>query len=359
MASRLVRPIFMIPAAAIFLTAAAFASHAVSACVVEGSEQMSSSPSAQTSALSPNLIPSISDPSASMIVAKIEGKTLAPGDAGASERGTLKLSVARLIHSESLKEGAIIETPFERVRDLQIRVLNRANQWNALPLNDGELMLIALKPDDPPKTYTALAAQTVSSATSSEANAALQCYRIELLSDDPTFKRQLVAQALESNDDLLKYYALDLITRRHGFVREVGAGLIEAAINSDKVPADAKQDLGFRLAGGGYFDATQGVEPVNLGIASSLARQLASSHDAKSRVQWTGFLSSCLFREFSSDPKRDHETRLALVREIREPGSPQIISALNLVSRDVADQGAARQAKKLLEIWQTAFGPSR
>jgi hypothetical protein len=359
MTSRFVRPVSRILAAALFLVAAAYASHAANARVVEGSDQMSPSPRTQTSALSPNLIPSISDPSASMIVAKIEARTLAPGDSSASERGTLKLSVARVIHSENLKERAIIEISFERVKDVQIRVLNRVNQWNALPLNEGDLMLIAVKPDDPPKTYTALAAQSVSSSSDSEADAALQCYRIELLSKDPMEQRKLVAQALESNDDLLKYYALDLIVGRHAFVREVGAALIEAAMNSERVPANAKPDLGFRLAGAGYFDATKGVEPVNLGIASAIAKQLVSSHDAKSKGQWTGFLSSCLSREFSSDSKLDRDKRFALVREIREPSSQQIISALNLVAQDSSDQGAARQAKKLLEIWQTAFGPSR
>lgn len=320
---------------------------------------MSSPPSATASALSPDLIPYFSDPAASMIVAKIAGRDLASGSTPGSERGTLKLSVAKVIHSETLKDGDAIETPFERATDAQIRFFNRANQWNALPLNDGDLMLISVKLEKPPKAYTALAASPLSSATDPQVGAAQQCYRIELLTDNPAQKKQLAAQALEGTDDLPRFYALDLIAQRDAFGREAGAGMIEAAMGSEKVPGNTKQDFGFRLAGSGFFDATKGAEPVNAGIVSALGKQLAAAKDAKSRGQWVGFLSSCVSREFSIDPKQDRESRLALVRKIQEPSSQQMISALSFTARDNADPGAAKQAKRLLEVWQSASASGR
>ena len=202
---------------------------------------MSSSSSAETDQLSPNLVPYFSDPAASMIVARITEHRLNPPNNEGVQTGLVKFTATKVIHSETLRDGDSIETLLERNSDPEIRVHNMFNEWNALSLDAGETLLLSTKPDRPPKTFIALAAVRVSSVDDPQVAAAQECYRIELLKGNPDLKQQLLTQALEDQSDLLRFYALDVLTQRHGLSREASVRTLGAALNSEKVSADAKQ----------------------------------------------------------------------------------------------------------------------
>jgi hypothetical protein len=310
--------------------------------------------------LSPNLVPTFSDPSASMVVAKVVAREPSHSNRPNVETGLLALTVIQVIHSEILRQNESFSTTFERISDPQVRLRNRFNAWNSLSLDPGDLLLLAVKAERPSKIYASLAAAPISSLNDPDIAAAVECYRIErALQETSPAIQQKVAQALQSGPDLARSYVLDLLTRRKAFSRETSASLLESAVNSGKVPPNFRQDLGFQLVSGNLFDENLGADTVNANIVSALARQMVNSTDRKSRDQWLGYLSSCVSREYATDVKRDREVRFALVKAVRDPTPGQVISALNSAVREASDPDEAKPAKRLLETWQAAFGVGR
>lgn len=319
---------------------------------------MSPAQTSQAGELSPNLIPSFSDPSASMVVARITGRQASQGvvHEPGTETGSLLLAVVQIIHSDVLHPDDSIFAPFERVADPQIRRRNQFNAWNSLSLEPGALLLLVVKPQRPP-IYTALAASPLSSPNDPEIAAALDCYHIEsVLHGNPSAAKLMLLNALQTPSDLSRFYALDVITQRHALSREDSSLLVTAALKSGKVPAPSRQDLGFHLASGNLFDPKRGADPINGNIVTALATQMVASSDRKSRDQWLKFLSSCVSRQFSADTKIDRETRLALVRSVRDPTPQQVISALDAAVREAPAPEFAKPAKRLLDAWRNAFG---
>jgi hypothetical protein len=328
--------------------------------VVEGSNLMSPTQTIEAGQLSPDLVPTFSDSSASMVVAKVVALEPSHANRPGVEAGLVALTVIQVIHSEILRQNDSFSTPFERFSDPQVRLRNRFNAWNSLSLDPGDLLLLAVKAERPSKIYASLAAARVSSPDDPHVAAAVECYRMErALEEKPPAIQQMLPRALESGPDLARSYVLDLLTRRKAFSREYSASILESAVNSGTVPPNFRQDLGFQLVSGNLFDESLGADTVNVNIVSVIAKQMVNSSDRKSRDQWIGYLSSCVSREYASDVQRDREMRFALVKAVRDPGPQQVISALNSAVREASDPDEAKPAKRLLETWQAAFGPSR
>src|ERR1700721_2124802 len=108
---------------------------------VEGSNRMSPTQTMEARNLSPNLVPTFSDPSASMVVAKVLALEPSHSKRPNVESGLLALTVIQVIHSEILRQNETFSTPFERFSDRQVRLRNRFNAWNSLSLNPGDLLL--------------------------------------------------------------------------------------------------------------------------------------------------------------------------------------------------------------------------
>ena len=327
--------------------------------IAEGSNHMDSMQSSETHQLSPDLVPVFSERDASMVVAKVLGREHSHTNQSSVEKGLLRLTLVRIVRSEKLKEGDAIETPFERIADRQIRLRNQFNAWNSFSLDAGELLLISVKLERAPHTYTSLAAARVSSTTDPLVAAAQQCYEIEFIRDNPTAKLQLLTHALEGRENLLRSYALDVITRRHALNREDSVNILESAIRSEKTPANARRDIGFQLVSSDFYEISLGPDSLNVRVVSVIAAQVVNSPDSKSRTQWLGFLSSSVSREFSSDPAKDRELRLSLVRAVRTPLPQQVIAALTQAVREAPSEADAKLAKRILDIWQAALEAHR
>ncbi len=310
--------------------------------------------------LSPNLVATFSDPSASMVVAKVVALQPSHSKSPNVETGLLALTVIQVIHSEILRANESFSTAFERISDPQVRLRNRFNAWNSLSLDPGDLLLLAVKTERPSKIYASLAAAPISSPNDPDVAAAGECYRIErALREKSPAVQEMLTRALESGPDLARSYVLDLLTRRKAFSRQTSASVLESAVNSGNIPPNFRRDLGFQLVSGNLFDENLGADTVNVNIVSALARQMVNSTDRKSRDQWLGYLSSCVSREYATDVKRDREVRFALVKAVRDPAPGQVISALNSAVREASDPDEAKPAKRLLETWQAAFGGGR
>jgi hypothetical protein len=327
--------------------------------IAEGSDHMDSMQSSETNQLSPDLVPVFSERDASMVVAKVLGREHSHTNQSGVETGLLRLTLVRIVRSEKLKEGDAIETPFARVADRQIRLRNQFNAWNSLSLDPGELLLLGVKFERAPHTYVSLAAARVSSTNDPLITAAQQCYEIELIRDNPAAKKQLLTRALESPEDLLRFYALDVITRRHALNREDSVNILESAIRSEKTPSGAKRDIGFQLVSSDFYKTSLGPDPLNVRVVSVIAAQVVNSPDSKFRTQWLSFLSSSVSREFSSDPAKDRELRLSLVRAVRTPLPQQVIAALTQAVREAPSEADAKPAKRVLDIWQAALEAHR
>ena len=321
---------------------------------------MSPTQTMEAGQLSPNLVPTFSDSSASMVVAKVIALESSHSNRPDVETGLVALTVFQVIHSELLRPHESFSTPFERFSDPQVRLRNRFNAWNSLSLDPGDLLLLAVKTERPSKIYASLAAAPISSPNDQQVAAAVECYRMErALQEKPPAIQQMLARALETGPDLVRSYVLDLLTRRKTFSRESSASILESAVNSGNVAPSPRQDLGFQLVSGNLFDENLGADTVNVNIVSALAKQMVNSTDRKSRDQWLGYLSSCVSREFATDVKRDHELRFALVKAVHDPSPQQVISALHSAVHSASDPDEAKPAKRLLETWQAAFGLGR
>ena len=93
---------------------------------------MSATQTIEAGELSPNLVPTFSDSSASMVVAKVMALEPSHSNRPNMETGLVALTVIQVIHSEILRQNESFSTPFERFSDPQVRLRNRFNAWNSL-----------------------------------------------------------------------------------------------------------------------------------------------------------------------------------------------------------------------------------
>jgi hypothetical protein len=303
--------------------------------------------------LSGDLIPFLSDRSVPVILARITNIEKRSG-ADQTEAGIVTLRVLRVLRGGRLKNGDLIAVSFGgRFVDPLVRVRNRFNQWNQLSLTPGDLLLMAVKPGAADHNYIGMAAVQVQSADDPQVPAAQQICGIEdEQRSEP--KEHLLSQALFSNQPMLRFYALEAISRKNVIKRDRGARMIEDAILSSGLSAEAKQDLGSKLITGGFFDESQGADSVNAGIIAVLAKQTVESRDPEIAEQWMELLSSALGNEFSPAPHEDREIKVRLVRSVNNPTADQVISFLATQVASTATADGREIAKKLLNLWKSA-----
>jgi hypothetical protein len=305
--------------------------------------------------LSAELIPSISDSSASMVVARITAVHLIRqhGTDPEIETGTIALSVLEPIRSHTLSAGSAVEVPAWRMADPILRVRNGINQWNRLSLKEGELLLIAVKPTGSPGLWQALAARQLQSAADPLVAAARQCYAIE--SEEATArKREMLAGALASNQDLLTFYALDALGRRDVLGREAGAELIARAIVTARIAPAEKLELGSYLGRLYFFRPDAKSDRANQMVLVALAHGLVNAPGPENRVEWATELASALGNEFSSRPGENSAVRLALIRSVASPQAGQVLQALAEVLQQAPREERPR-IKELMNAWREAF----
>ena len=306
--------------------------------------------------LSPDLVPSISNTHASLVLARIANSLLAleKDHDPQIETGIIRCEIIEVFRSSTLKPGAVIEVPASRIADPLIRVRNRFDQWNNLPLKPGQLLVMACEILAVPSTWKAIAAEPVKSPVAPEIKAVRQCLVIEEFSADPARKHEMLFDALESPERLLRYYALDAIGRRAVVDRKTGVRLIAKAITSPSVTADNKLELGVVLTSNAFFHKDRHAEASNGMAVATLAEGMVREPDPAHRLEWAKYLASCVLIEFSPVSHADREIRTSLVKSIQNPPHEEVESKLSSLSHiGATDEQAV--VRSLLEAWRNAF----
>ena len=305
--------------------------------------------------LSANLIPSISDSSSSLVVVRITGLRLArqSGSDAEVETGRVSLNVVAVIRSFSLAVGGNLEVPVRRMAEPPLRVRNRINQWNALPLKEGDFLLAAVKPAGSPGVWQAVAARQIQSAADPLVGALRECNAIETFDGPASQKREMLSGALASGQDLKMFYALDALGRRSVLGRDAGAELIARAIVAARIAPAQKLELGGYLARLSFFRPDAKVDRTNQMVMVALAHGLVGETDPATRASWAGELVSVLGNEFS--PRRDENTsvRMALIRSVSTPSAAQVIQALEAAEQQVPREERPR-IRELMHSWRDA-----
>jgi hypothetical protein len=310
--------------------------------------------------LQADLVPSIGDPAVHMALVRILEVQPAPSKAPAIEQGELSLRVLDVFHSTTLKNGDIIAVPFERYVDERARFKDPANQWNLLPLQPGQHLVLACRPLKPPRFWEGLAALAVSGPDAPEVAELRQCWQIARFQGPPEERQRRLEEAFASQKTpltgirgILRRYAL------HALSKQIigpghGVALINRAIVSDKTSPDEKMELASALTNKWAFDEGRGADANNREIVSILARELVKDTDPTRRSRYVNLLGNCLLRDFSEDADKDQQIRLALIRATGSPPSPKVAEILAEEAKTEEDAEDRKVTEELLEAWRAA-----
>jgi hypothetical protein len=293
-----------------------------------------------------DLVPFISDPNVVLALARVVSAAWTPLPSEAREGGAIRLELVDVIRASGLPAGATIEMAGKRLANEQSRVRERADRWNSLPFEPGDLLLMALRPGT---DFAGLAAEPVDSPSSPAVAALRRASQIERI-EPLEVRRTAVGQALTAHEDLLRDYALDWLGSRGLASRTEGAGTIARALFAPDLPASSRSSLAGELTSRHFYRSDLGAEPANVLVIGSLAALLTAA-DSSRRPLWTQYLAACLTIEFSKDPLKDAEMRAGLIRAVTDPPPRRVIDALQqLLSADPRDT----RVQKLLDAWRAA-----
>lgn len=305
--------------------------------------------------LSADLVPFISQPDASMLVAQVYETqwTRRIEQDLEVEAGPVPFGVLEVLHGQAPRTGEFIWVPARRIADPLIRVRNQSDRWNALPLRPGDILILAVRPTGDPRFWMGLAAKQVASAEAAEVAAVRRCYVMEEFQGSDQQRSQMLAEALRSGQDLLRFYALDYLRRHVQEARVTAVQLISNAIASAGIAPDHRLQLGTALAGQTFFVRDRKADEANQTVVAALATGLVHESDPRKRTSWARILASCVLMEFSAEPGADQQVRSALIRSPRNPPAQQVIPALG----EAFLNGAPDEKTildRLLKAWQSA-----
>ena len=300
--------------------------------------------------LASDLVPYISDPTATLVLAAIVSARWSPDPAEpTTELGTLQVRVAELFSDSGPKPGETLTIIADRYGDPVQREHMGFNAWNVLPLEPGNSLATAIR--KVAAGWTALAAQAVAAGDNNFLPALRHAREIEKMQDTAA-RRRLLEEALKSPQDILFRYALDAITRRGQVPRSDAAQMIVGALGSGSHSKNAKLMLVQQLTRRPIYEDDLGPDPVNRLVIGTVAGVLAAEADPEWALIWTQFLTTTLLPAFSTDSNKDREIRHTLIHSVPEPARRQVPEKL---------AGAAQQSPrdpripKLLEAWKAAL----
>jgi hypothetical protein len=310
--------------------------------------------------LSADLVPQILNKNASIVLVKIVNTHLVrePDADLPVEAGLVTFQVLEVFRSPTLAPSNTIQVPARRIADPLTRFRNNFDQWNNLHLEVGNLLVLACQPLQPPSLWTGLAAKPVEGPGGPQLEALRRCIALEQFAGPPERKIELLGDALKSKEDLLRYYAIEVLASGKACTRERAAELMAAAIASPETTAPHKLELGSNLTRNAFFnkdDKAAGVNPI---VVAALAQGLVAETDIPRRLSWARYLASCTLGQFADDPAEDLKIRRSLIRKAQPPPSVQVIKALSDVS-PYAQDDEREIVRNLLAAWKAAEAETR
>jgi hypothetical protein len=312
-------------------------------------------PSNQAETLSGNLVPFVSQPDISMMIAQLQDTHWAHKTEQGLEMevGSVHFRITDVLHGSSPRPGDLIEVPAKRVASPTIRVRNRSNYWNALRLNLNDNLILACRPTDDPRVWNAAAARQISSPAEGDVAAVRQAYEIEQFSGTGPQRLKMLAAALQGDLDLLSRYALDYLERQASTQRDSAVQLLHDAILSSKTPADRKVNFALALVGQAYLIRDRKADAVNQMIVGTIATGLVNEDDSARRSTWARILASSVLMEFSPDPQEASQIRSSLTRSPQNPPAARVNSVLSdVMAHATGDE--KEMVSQLLKAWHSS-----
>ena len=328
---------------------------APAACIACGFQDRNRSTSmagtARVEPLSPDLIPSISQPKVSMAVVVVKAVNLEPGtDRDLEvERGPVTFEVLRPIHG-SLQQGQVIEVQARRVADLLLRGRYAFDAWNNLSLSAGENVLLAVSPTTTESIWIGVAAQSVSGPDAPQVRAVLRAYETEDADGGVHENAGRLESALRSDQDILLFYAFGYL-RRHPAERDEATRVL-AGTTASRPPSERRLELGRALAGEPFFDRSAGADTVNQEVVSAIANALVDEDNAERRTSWAQLAAGCVLMDFTGDEARNRKIRADLVRGPGLPSVGRVAGAIE-AARKSATSDLVPYLEKLRRAWET------
>ena len=122
---------------------------------------------------------------------------------------------------------------------------------------------------------------------------------------------------------------LDALGRQAVVPREEGAEMIGRAIVSTATAPENKMELGTSLTGNMFFSKERKDKGSNPIAITYLARGLVNESDMERRLNWARYLASCILIEFSPHADVDRDTRISLIKTVRDPSAAKVLAALD------------------------------
>jgi hypothetical protein len=309
--------------------------------------------SAAMARLSADLVPSVSERATSLVTLRVTAVTVTKSAGGEHEQGRLVGEVVEVFRSDRLKPKDPVEIAFERAADPVAREHQGFDHWNVLPLRNGQLIIFALRPLDPPRRWTALAASAIDAVGAPYAVALREAVRLESSPALPDERRELLRGALGKDQNLLVLYVLDALGRRRVLDRLTGIDVLASALAAHAGTPAARDAIVDSLTRSVFFDGRLGADGGNIRIVGALAGELVSETHPERRAQILRYLASTVLGSFSRDAAQDAGIRTAIVKRVQAPAPADVRRVLTELSGQ-GSEGEQRLAQRLLEVWTAA-----
>jgi hypothetical protein len=309
-----------------------------------------------------DLVPSVADPPARLLLGRILAAERGPGPMTGWESGRVTLRVDQVVRGADVRPGDTLTVPFDRLADEQNRDKNPVNHWNLLPLARGDLLLLACRPVPDITLWHADAAMQVAAPQDpAVAELGRACQLEEFRGPAAEKVRQFAEAFTRPNTSLtdagvLRRYVLHALDDRGVLERHDGVEVIARALASDAVAPAERVEVADHLTSDRFFRPEFGADAVNQRVVALLTRGLLAEADPDRRKRWSYLLSLVLLRRFSPDDARDRDARRALIRATGTPPPPAVADLLARQAEE-EEEGDRKDTLKLLTAWRAAAAP--
>lgn len=303
--------------------------------------------------LSPDVVAFIPQREVNMLVVRLEATrwNRAYEDDLELETGGVTFRVLETLNGAAPE---VITVRATRIADPLTRLRTPVDTWNRLPLKTGDFMILAcVAGTGAAHLWNALAATQITSPAAEEVAAVRKAYAIEQFTGSAQQKSRMLAEALESNQDVLQRYAMNQLAAQTRTEREAALRLLVGAITSHRTTADNKLELGRFITGPAFLVRECKANLGNQIVIGALAAALVNDSDPGRRVRWARLLAAAVLMEFCPNAGDDNRVRSELIRSPECPPAGQVISVLSAAAG--RSTGAEKEIlTKVLKAWQTA-----
>jgi hypothetical protein len=300
--------------------------------------------------LASDLVPYVSDPTASLILVNVVSARWTPAPTDPEwEDGTIQLRTVERFSGPGPAAGENFTIIGRRYGDPLKRRSMGFDSWNVVPFEAGAALVLAVR-RAASNGWTPLAAEAVPHGDNTLVPSVRRAVEIER--SNPAAQPPMLKDALTSKQDLLFRYALDAISTRTRVPRNQAAEMMAQALLSNGLQSNAKFQLVQQATKRPIYDDDHGSDSVNRLVIGAVSRVLVAESNPEWALIWAQLLSTSLLPAFSPDATKDADIRLTLIRSVPEPARHEVPGAL---TKAAGQSPADQRIPKLAEAWSAAL----